>query len=92
LYRQYQMLSNGSGAIAAGATLIVEASQVQAHSRDYAVSVGLVGTTAQRPKQGDNDFLMGIPAGLQYVDTTLGLIVVHDGKAAFRHPITGAAV
>ena len=92
MYRQYQMLSNGTGAVAAGATLIVEASQVQAHSRDYAISVGLAGPTTQRPKAGDADFLTGLPAGLHYIDTTLGIVVIHDGRGAFRHPITGALV
>lgn len=92
MYRQYQLISNGSGAVAAGQVLLCEASQVQSKSRDYPICLGLAGPTAQRPKAGDADFLTGLPAGLQYVDTTLGLVVIHDGKGAFRHPITGALV
>jgi hypothetical protein len=85
------MMSNGAGAVPAGAVLLVEASQVQSKSRDYPVQVAMAGPTTARPKAGDADFLTGLPAGLHYLDTTLGLLIVHDGKA-FRHPVTGAAV
>jgi hypothetical protein len=92
MYRTFQMMSNGQGAVAAGQVLLVEASQVQTKSRDYPVQIALAGPTAQRPKAGDADFLTGLPAGLHYLDTTLGLLIIHDGKTAFRHPVTGAAV
>jgi hypothetical protein len=91
--RTFQMMADGrSGVVAAGTVKLVDAQNVQANSRDYPIQIGLAGPTAARPKAGDADFLTGLPAGLRYLDTTLGIVVVHDGTGAFRHPITGAAV
>ena len=47
-----------------------------------------VGTTAQRTALAT----AGMTPGMTYLDTTLGYIVVFDGKATWRNPITGAAV
>jgi hypothetical protein len=92
LYRQYQLLSNGSGAVAAGAVLLCEASAVQSKSRDYPISVGMAGSTAQRPKFGDADFRLPLQGGITYVDTTLAAIVISDGRGNWRNPINGALV
>jgi hypothetical protein len=92
MLRQYQMLSNGSGAVAAGQVLLCEASAVQSKSRDYSVTVGMAGTTAQRPKQGDADFPLPVQGGITYLDTTLGFVIVSDGNARWRNPLTGALV
>jgi hypothetical protein len=92
VYRQFQLLSNGSGAVAAGQVLICEASAVQANSRNYSISVAMAGTTAQRPKQGDADFPLPLQGGIYYLDTTLGFVIVSDGKGAWRNPFTGALV
>jgi non-canonical (house-cleaning) NTP pyrophosphatase len=91
MYRQFQLLSNGSGAVAAGAVLLAEASSVQSHSRDYAVAI-MAGPTTARPQRGDADFSIGVPGGIHYLDTTLGYIVVSDGTGAWRNPATGAAI
>jgi hypothetical protein len=92
MYRQFQLLSNGSGAVAAGAVLLAEASSVQSHSRDYPISIAMAGPTTARPKRGDADFLVGVPGEVCYLDTTLGYVVVSDGTGAWRNPVSGASV
>lgn len=44
-----------------------------------------VGATTARPTTG-------LFPGASYVDTTLGYIVVFDGRDEWRNPVTGAAV
>jgi hypothetical protein len=48
------------------------------------------GTTAQRPTAPVATKPNGL-AGVRYLDTTLGYVVVHDGKN-WRNPSTGAIV
>lgn len=90
--RYYQMMSNGKGAVAAGTVAISDPRTAQQNARDYQVQICLTGTTAQRPKAGDPDFSIGVQAGIQYLDTSLGYVVVSDGTGAWRNPISGAAV
>ena len=52
--------------------------------------LGLVGTTAQRPSSKDTTPRQPY-AGQEYIDTTLGYLIIHDG-ASWRNPATGAAV
>jgi hypothetical protein len=93
MYRLYQMMSNGKGAVAAGAVKLLDGSSVQQYQRDYPVQVAdMAGTTGQRPKAGDPDFSIGLPAGIHYLDTTLAIIVVSDGTGLWRNPATGASV
>jgi hypothetical protein len=49
----------------------------------FAVSTAGVGTTAQRPQ--------GLPAGSTFADTTVGALIISDGKV-WRNPMTGALV
>ena len=50
---------------------------------------GDVGTTAQRPSQTIDP----VPAGFQYIDTTLGALIVALGpKSGWANAITGAIV
>lgn len=53
-------------------------------------SLGLVGTTAQRPAN-----IQTTPpqpfAGQEYLDTSIAAVIFFDG-AAWRNPLTGAAV
>jgi hypothetical protein len=92
MYRLYQMMSNGQGAVALGTVKIMDAPTAQLNQRDYPIQIGLAGTTAQRPKAGDPDFPVGMPAGLPYLDTTLGYVIHHDGTGAWRNGATGAKV
>ena len=52
--------------------------------------IALVGTTAQRPNNPSMTPAMPF-AGQEYVDTTLGAVIVFDGTT-WRNAITGAAV
>ena len=54
-------------------------------------TVGLVGTTANRPAQSDADMSAQFGPGLKYIDTTIGAVIQWDG-AAWRNVLTGAAV
>ena len=93
MYRLYQMMSNGKGAAVVGAVKLLDGSSVQANQRDFPIQLAdMAGTTAQRPKAGDPDFPIGLPAGIHYLDTTLAYIVVSDGTGLWRNPATGAAV
>jgi len=89
MYRQYQLISNGAGAVAAGQ---VTQTASQSPNRDYQIPVCMAGTTLSRPKQGDLDFPIGVQGGIHYLDTTLGYIVVSDGVGIWRNPATGASV
>jgi hypothetical protein len=89
MYRQFQLLSNGSGAVAAGQTLLVTS---QSPNRDYQIPVAMAGTSAARPKQGDPDFLIGVQGGVRFLDLSLGYIVISDGTGQWRNPMTGAVV
>lgn len=91
MFRQYQMMSAGTGAVAAGTVALLDGT-AQSQFRDYPICIGLAGPTAQRPKAGDPDFLIGVQAGIHYLDTTLGYIVVSDGTGLWRNPATGASV
>jgi hypothetical protein len=92
--RYFAMMSNGSGAAAAGAVLIVPAGQMTAaNNRDYPIQIGdLAGTTAQRPQLGDPDYPGGVPGSIDYYDTTLTYVVVSDGKGNWRNPANGNVV
>jgi hypothetical protein len=92
MYRTYQMMSNGQGAVAAGTVILATPHEAQVHTRDYPIQIALAGTTAQRPQAGDPDFAIGLGAGIHYLDTTLGYIVVSDGTGLWRNPATGASV
>jgi len=51
-----------------------------------------VGPTSARPTGRESDWGgAGMPAGLPFIDTTLGYVVFWDG-ATWRNPATGAAV
>jgi len=53
--------------------------------------LGMVGTTANRPKATDDDMAMAFGVGMRYIDTTLAAMIVWDG-ANWRNVATGAAV
>lgn len=92
--RYQAMMSNGTGAVAAGSIVIVPAGQAtQALVRDYPIQIAdMAGTTAQRPQGGDPDFPGGVPASIDYYDTTLTYVVVSDGTGKWRNPANGNAV
>jgi hypothetical protein len=90
MYRQYRMMATGNGAIATGTVSDLDAAT--ASQTHHVFQLCLSGTTAQRPRAGDADFLVGVPAAIFYLDTTLSAICVSDGKGAWRNPATGAAV
>ena len=60
------------------ATVLKNAGWVSMTAKD-----GSVGTTAQRP--------VGAHYGQEYLDTTVGAILVSDGKGNWLHHLTGAA-
>ena len=90
--RSIAMLSNGSGAVAAGSILVVDSTQVQANIRDFPNSIGLSGPTSARPKAGDLDFPSTPQAGIHYRDVTINKIVISDGLGNWRDPFSGAVV
>ncbi len=49
------------------------------------LSLGSVGTTAQRPTTG-------LAKQQHYIDTTLNAVIVWDGVSAWRNAVTGAVV
>ena len=53
--------------------------------------VAMVGTTAERPTGTIASSANPPSTGMQFVDTTLGEVITYDG-AAWRNPVTGAAV
>lgn len=97
MYRLYQKMSDGTGVVAVGAVVTLDAiaAQQPANMRDYKIQIGLAGPTSARPQGGDADVLcnQGQPqAGIQYLDTTLGYLVIADGQGNWRNPATGSAV
>ena len=54
------------------------------------ILVAAVGTTSQRPTSNSNGS-RPLNVGTEYVDTSLGALIVWDG-ASWRNPATGAAV
>ena len=90
MYRQYRVMATGKGAKALGTVSDVEQSVVM--TTHHVHQLCLSGTTAQRPKAGDGDVPNGVPMGTFYIDTTLNAVVVSDGNAGWRNPITGALV
>ena len=56
------------------------------------VLVAPVGTSSERPVPGDGTVPAGATLrGTEFIDTTLGAVVVHDGSV-WRNALTGAAV
>jgi hypothetical protein len=91
--RYFAMMSNGSGAAAAGAIQIVPAGSQQSIVRDYPIQIAdLAGTTAQRPVGGDPDYPSGVPGSIDYYDSTLTYVVVSDGLGKWRNPANGNVV
>jgi hypothetical protein len=90
-------MSDGTGVIALGAVATfdaVTANQLE-NVRDYKIQIGLAGPTSARPQGSDADVIsnQGQPqAGIQYLDTTLGYVIVADGQGNWRNPSTGSAV
>ena len=74
--------------LAAGTTSDIP--QTSAALSSQAVSLCMVGTTAQRPKVGDVDVL-NLQTPTWYIDTTLNKVVVWTG-ANWRDPLTGGVV
>ena len=97
MYRTYQKMSDGTGNVAIGtvATFDTIAAQRQDNARDYKIQIALAGPTSARPQGGDPDVVCsnGQPqAGIQFLDTTLGYVVVSDGSGGWRNPANGNAV
>ena len=53
------------------------------------IRAGTVGSTASRPSSNPNSGTYSAQAGSQHVDTSLGIVVIHDGTT-WRSPLTGA--
>jgi hypothetical protein len=97
MYRLYQKMSDGTGVVAVGTVVTLDAiaAQQAANMRDYKIQIGLAGPTSARPQGGDADVIcnQGQPvAGINFLDTTLGYIVISDGQGGWRNPSTGASV
>jgi hypothetical protein len=50
------------------------------------------GTTSQRPQGTTSTSATPAAPGMQFLDTTLGLVIVCDQSLTWRNPVTGAAV
>jgi hypothetical protein len=96
--RTFQMMSSGAGDIAIGTVLAYDPRNslaAQQYQRNYPIAICMCGSTAQRPQGGDGDVVsnQGQPqAGILFLDTSLGFIVVSDGAGGWRNPATGSAV
>jgi len=95
--RSYQKMSDGTGSVAIGTVVTLDAiaAQQAANMRDYKIQIGLAGPTSARPQGGDADVIcnQGQPqAGIQYLDTSLGYVIIADGQGNWRNPATGASV
>lgn len=83
---------NGRTYTASGATLdMPDMDGYQASGNGWQI-MGYVGTTAQRPTPQDPDAGSVLSLGLKYVDTTLGKVILWNGRGGWNDPVTGAAV
>lgn len=88
--RTYRFVSNKTGAPAAGAVADLLAG---APSQGYFGTNLMSGPTASRPQATDADFgARGVQAGIFYLDTTLGYVVVSNGAGGWVNPYSGAVV
>lgn len=93
--RNYQMMSAGLGSVALGTVAALDSRSAQLQSRDYPIQICLTGTTAQRPRASDGDLPTPagqLQAGIHYLDTSLGYIVISDGQGNWRNPSSGSVV
>jgi hypothetical protein len=95
MYRTYRCLSAPGAAAVPGTTYDLD--PVSAQRQPGIFQVAMSGATSARPKAGDPDMPNSnsgaLPAGLFFLDTTLGYIVVSDGTpGGWRNPNTGGSV
>jgi hypothetical protein len=81
---------NGRTYTASGATLDMPDQDGYAASCNGWQVLGYVGTTAQRPTVLDPDAGAVMSLGLKYIDTTLGKVVLWNGRGGWNDPVTGA--
>ncbi len=92
--RTYRYITNTKSNLAAGTPL--DLTQAQGNANPGATPTDLLsGPTTARPKASDGDIPTpngSIQAGVAYLDTTLGYVVVSDGNGAWRNPNSGSVV
>jgi len=94
MYRTYRCLSAPGSAAVPGTTYDLDI--VSAQRQPGVFQVCMSGATTARPKPGDPDMPNAnsgfLPAGLLFLDVTLGYIICSDGSGLWRNPATGGAV
>lgn len=90
MYRTYRMMATGQSVALLGTVSDLDPATAQHTPGVFQVCMS--GATGARPKAGDPDFQIGVQAGIHYLDTSLGYIVISDGANGWRNPASGALV
>jgi hypothetical protein len=96
MIRTYRLIAGPAASAAVGTTADVPPQSAGGYPGYF--QVALSGPTSARPKAGAGDMppaygnAGALQAGILFLDTTLGYIVVSDGTGAWRNPNSGASV